>query len=164
VNSTDARTAFSAVPSDGFSSYIPQMSADQGRSCARSDSGIPSISAMTATGRGSATTVSRSPPPAATSSPTSSDASRSTYGRSRSTVRGVNAFDTSRRIRVWSGGSRSSIPWSFSTWNGSCSAGGAVRAKSSCVNRCWYVRPRRRSLSSADTSAWCGTSHWLVGS
>ena len=41
---------------------------------------------------------------------------------------------------------------------------GAVRPKSSCVNRCWYVRPSLRSLSSAETSAWCGTSHWFVGS
>jgi hypothetical protein len=30
-------------------------------------------------------------------------------GRSASTARGVNAFDTSRRSRVWSGGSRSSM-------------------------------------------------------
>ncbi|CAM5731713.1 hypothetical protein STENM223S_05981 [Streptomyces tendae] len=143
---------------------MPQMSADQGRRGARSDSGMPSISAITATGSGSATSLSRSPPPASTSAETRSSASPRTYGRSRSTVRGVNAFDTRRRMRVWSGGSRSSMPWSLRVWNGSCSGGGAVRPNSSWVKRCWYVRPRRRSRSSAETSAWCATSHWSVGS
>ncbi|MGC0384021.1 hypothetical protein RKD33_004238 [Streptomyces sp. SAI-129] len=137
AKSREARTAFAAVSSEGFSSYIPQMSADQGRSGARSDSGMPSISAITATGSGSATSVSRSPPPAATSRDTRSSASSCTYGFSRSTVRGVNALDTRRRIRVWSGGSRSSMPWSLSVWKGSCSGGGGVRPKSSCVKRCW---------------------------
>ena len=66
----------------------------------------------------------RSPPPAATSSSTSSSASRCTVGRSRSTVRGVNAFETSRRSRVWSGGSRSSMPVADrACQNGACSAG-----------------------------------------
>ncbi|CAM5243040.1 hypothetical protein SGLAM104S_05704 [Streptomyces glaucescens] len=140
------------------------MSADQGRNGARSVSGTPSISAITATGSGSATSASRSPPPRRTSPSTSSPASASTYGPSRSTVRGVNALDTRRRILVWSGGSRSSIPWSLRVWNGSCSGGGGVRPKSSWVKRCRYVRPSRRSRSSAETSAWCGTSHWFVGS
>lgn len=151
--SRDARTAARAVSSDGLSSNIPQIAADQGRSGARSDSGMPSISAITATGSGSATAVSRSPPPCATKSSTSPVASRWTVGTSCSTVRGVNALETSRRIRVWSGGSRSSSPCPLSVSKGSCAAGGGVRPNSSCVKRCRYVRPSRRSRSSADTSA-----------
>ena len=48
------------VLATGCSSYIPQMSADHGRSRCRSASGTPSISAMTATGSGSATSAIRS--------------------------------------------------------------------------------------------------------
>ena len=42
-------------------------------------------------------------------------------------------LDTSRRSRVWSGGSRSSIPASLSSWNGACQAGGGVRPNSASV-------------------------------
>ena len=115
---------------------MPQIAADHGRSSARSPGGMPSISAMTATGSGSATSDSRSPPPSAHSRATSSAASRSTVGTSCATVRGVNALETSRRIRVWSGASRSSIPLPLSVWNGSCAAGGGVRPNSSWVKRC----------------------------
>ena len=53
--------------------------------------------------------ASRSTPPPATAS-TSPSASSCTGVRIDSTMRGVNAFDTSRRSRVWSGGSMSSMP------------------------------------------------------
>jgi hypothetical protein len=119
----------------GLSSNIPVMSADQGRSRPRSASGTPSISAITATGSGSATAAIRSPPPSASSPPTSSSASRATVGRSDSTMRGVKALETSRRIRVWSGGSRSSSPCSLSVWNGSYAGSGALRPNSSWVKR-----------------------------
>ena len=52
-------------------------------------------------------------------------------GRRPSTVRGVNAFVTSRRSRVWSGGSMSIIWRSSRSQNGAWSAGGGVRPHSS---------------------------------
>ena len=57
---------------------------------------------------------------------------RSTRGRRPSTKPGVNAFDTSRRTRVWSAPSMSRIPALISRQNGACQAGGAARPISSC--------------------------------
>ena len=85
-----------------------------------------------------------------------------TRGRRPSTVRGVNAVETRRRSRVWSGGSMS---MSWRRWlasNGACHAGGGVRPNSWWVATCTYERPRRRSRSSALTSENRATSHWLV--
>ncbi len=95
-----ARTAVRAVCSDGRSSYIPQMSADQGRSSGRSAGGTPRSSAITATGRGSASVAIRSNSPAPTTSSTSPSIIRWIRSRMPSTMRGVNAFETSDRTRV----------------------------------------------------------------
>ena len=56
---------------------------------------MPSISAITATGSGSATAVIRSISPAPATASTSPSISAGTFGRSASTMRGVNALDTS---------------------------------------------------------------------
>ena len=54
---------------------------------------------------------------------TSPSISACTRGRSPSTYLGVNALDTSRRTRVWSGCSMSKIPALMRFQNGSCQSG-----------------------------------------
>ena len=81
-----------------------------------------------------------------------------------STIRGVNAFETSARTRVWSGGSMSRMPLRIRCQNGPCQSGSSGRPISACVATWWYVRPNRRSRSSALTSANRETSQWSVGS
>ena len=71
--------------------------------------GVPSISAITANGSGKASASTRSTRPWRSAASSISSTSPVMRGRSASTARGVNAFDTSRRSRVWSGGSRSSM-------------------------------------------------------
>ena len=74
--------------------------------------GVPSISAITANGSGKARASTRSTRalgPWRSAASSISSTSPVMRGRSASTARGVNAFDTSRRSRVWSGGSRSSM-------------------------------------------------------
>ncbi len=100
------------------------MSADHGLSGARSIFlGTPSISAITATGSGSGHIGEQVTAAGRHQAGDQLVRQPVQIGLSCSTVRGVNALETSRRIRVWSGGSRSSIPWSLRTWNGSCSGG-----------------------------------------
>ena len=74
---------------------------------------------MTATGSGSATSAIRSPPPARRTRRPARRRAAARSGRSASTLRGVNALETSRRSRVWSGGSTSSMPLRMSRQNGS---------------------------------------------
>ncbi len=59
-----------------------------------------------------------------------------TRGRSPSTNRGVNAFETSRRTRVWFGGSMSRIPALIRSQNGACHSGGGGWPISACEARC----------------------------
>ena len=97
---------------------------------------MPSISAITVTGSGSATSAMRSPPPLSANRVASSVAICRIRGRSDSTIRGVNALDTSRRSRVWTGGSTSSIPARTTRQNGSWNSGSGCRPNSSCVATC----------------------------
>ena len=71
--------------------------------------GVPSISAITANGSGKASASTRSTRPWRSAASSMSSTSPVTRGCSAWMARGVNAFDTSRRSRVWSGGSRSSM-------------------------------------------------------
>ena len=80
-----------------------------GCSPARSAAGTPTSSPMTAMGSGSAKSAMNSTSPFSARSSSRPSTSVCTAGRSRSTWRGVNERDTSRRSRVWSGGSASSM-------------------------------------------------------
>ena len=119
---------------------------------------------MTFTGSGSATSASRSPPPLATRVPVSSSASRLIIGRRPSTMRAVNALDTRRLNRVCVGGSTSSIPARIRSQKGLRNSGSGSRPNSSWDATCRYVRPSRRSRSSASTSSYRLITHWSVAS
>ncbi len=71
--------------------------------------GTPIICEITANGSGKASASTRSTDPASAIRSSISSTRRSISGCSAATERGVNAFDTSLRSRVWSGGSWSSI-------------------------------------------------------
>src|SRR5215471_5564610 len=71
--------------------------------------GAPSIWAITLNGSGNASASTRSTRRSAAMAPSISSTSSMIRGRSAWIARGVNAFDTSRRSLVWSGGSRSSM-------------------------------------------------------
>ncbi len=131
-----AREATRPASSVGLTSYMPQIWADHGRSSGRSASGTPSRSLITATDSGSATSATRSPPPASASRSTSRSTFAWTRPRSRSTIRGVNALATSRRSRVWSGGSRSSMPLRIRCQNGARYAGSSGRPISAWLATC----------------------------
>jgi len=88
---------------------------------------------MTVTGNGSATSWMRSNSPCSSAASSSPSTIASIRGRRSATVRGVNALDTRRRRRVWSGGSRSSIPSRTRVQNGSSHAGSSGRPISACV-------------------------------
>src|SRR5690606_2361534 len=92
-----------------FMSKAAAKALDHARNLGRSAAGTPSISAMTITGSGKAYASMRSIPPSFSPGWSSSCAISTTRGTRPSTVLGVNALLTSRRRRVWSGGSRSSI-------------------------------------------------------
>jgi hypothetical protein len=94
---------------------------------------MPSISAITVTGKGSAISGSRSTTPAPPTRSTSSSQIRWTRGRSESTNRGVNAFDTNDRTRVWSGGSMSRMPLRIKFQKGIRRSGSGGRLISSWV-------------------------------
>ena len=85
------------------------MALDQRWNFRRSSGGTPSISAMTIVGSGRAKSPIRSIRRRPRTSASSEPATASTRGRSSSTSRGVKAFCTSARSRVWSGGSTSSM-------------------------------------------------------
>ena len=87
-----------------------------------------------------------------------------TRGRRPSTNRGVNAFETSRRTRVWSGGSMSRMPALMRSQNGACHGGGSGCPISACVAWWRYVLPSLRSRNSALTSSYLATSQWSVAS
>ena len=70
----------------------------------RSSNGTPSISPITSTGRGFASAAITSAVPSSSARVSKSAVICSIRGVSCSTIRGVKAFDTSRRSRVWSGG------------------------------------------------------------
>ena len=82
------------------------------------------MSPITVTGSGSASVGSMSNAPAPSTSSTSPSKISCTRGRRASTNLGVNAFDTSFRTRVWSGGSMSRIPALIRSQNGVCHPGG----------------------------------------
>ena len=115
------------------------MSRDHGRRWCRSASGRPAVrrSPLRAAARIVGDQVHLAGARHASSSPSTMACIRpqaSTPRRER--------LDTSRRSRVWSGGSRSSIPASLSSWNGACHAGGSGRPISACVD-VQEVRPNR---------------------
>ena len=129
-------------------SYIFTIAFDHGRSSGRSACGTPSSSAMTATGSSSAIPVRTStgsvPPERSTRPSTSSAASCSTHGRSRSTCPRANAVLISRRRRVWSGGSISRIALRWMRLKLPNRSPGSLSRQ---------IRPSRRSRSTALASA-----------
>lgn len=84
---------------------------DQVWKVARSLSGMPSSSQITVTGSGSAYRATRSAVPAGGSASSRSCAMCSTRGRRAAVRPGVKCPATSRRRRVWSGGSLCSMLW-----------------------------------------------------
>jgi hypothetical protein len=58
------------------------------------------------------------------------------WGLRPSTIRGVNAFETSLRTRVWSGGSMSRMPLRISHQKGACHSGSSGLPFSACVAVC----------------------------
>ncbi len=98
----------SAKPTVGSSVRV--ITCDHSRSSSARLVGIPSIAEITRNGTGKATSsMSSKVPPLRTRCSALSSASstnRCTMGRSDSMALGVNDFETSRRSRVWSGGSR----------------------------------------------------------
>ena len=74
------------------------------RKVGRAGSGMPSSSQITAIGSGYAKVVTRSTRSCPATASSSSAAICSMRGRSASIRRRVNAPETSRRSRVWSGG------------------------------------------------------------
>ena len=129
-------------------SYIFTMALDHGRSSGRSACGTPSSSAMTSTGSCPAIPVNRSTGSPAvdrsTMASTSSPASCSTQGRSRSTCPRANAALISRRNRVWSGGSisRIALRWIRLNWPNRSAGARSVQ-----------IRPSARVRSTAFASA-----------
>jgi hypothetical protein len=86
----------------------------QPRSISRSEKGTPIISEMTIAGSGAAKARTKSTGRGWATIPSiSSSTIRSTWGRSSSTLRTVNARATSRRTRVCSGASRLIIKYGF---------------------------------------------------
>ena len=100
------RSAATIVASSAVGSSAAVSVCDQSRISSSRSVGMPSRSEMTwnGTGKASSSTSSIEPRSAARSRMPSTSAS--IRGRSRSMADGVKASDTSRRSRVWSGGSR----------------------------------------------------------
>ena len=88
---------------------------------------------MTATGNGSASVAIRSNSPAPATSSIKASIICWIGRRMPSTIRGVNAFETSARTRVWSGGSMSRMPLRIRCQNGPCQSGSSGRPISACV-------------------------------
>ena len=107
-SSPDA-AARSNAASSAAASMNDVTSRTSGWMCSLPSRGTPSSSLMTATGNGMARSAMTSPPPCSANRSRTGVSSASIRGRSSSTRRGVNARETSPRIRVWSGGLRNSI-------------------------------------------------------
>ena len=121
-------------------------SCDHSAKRARSSGGTPSISAITITGRGPATARIRSKPAGSSTASRSSCITVRMCGSRASTTRGVNAWLTSDRSRVWSGGSRNSIVQS-------ARGGTARRRRRSGGTLSGRFEKRRKSRRIASTSA-----------
>ena len=74
-------------------------------------------------------------------------------GRNRATADGVNTLLTSRRMRVWSGGSRHSSDHCSCWWKAAHRGSGSGRPTSAWLYRWVYARPSRRSRRVSCTSA-----------
>ena len=106
----NAASASSRSANPTVGSSVRVMTCDHSRSSSARLVGMPNIAEITKNGTGKATSsISSKVPPSRTRRSAASRASstnRCTMGRSESMALGVNDFDTSRRSRVWSGGSR----------------------------------------------------------
>ncbi len=122
---------------------------DHSRNLSRSAAGTPSSSAITVIGSGKANVETSSISPSATTGSRSVSAISWIRGRRRSIIRGVNAFDTSRRSRRWSSPSRLSM-W-LSTHS---SASGNSAMKAASRSR-WSANrgSRTKRLSSRSTAS-----------
>ena len=142
--------ACASAGSDALSSVL-----DQAANSVRSSARTPSSSQMTVIGSGAANDGSRSARSCPASPSSSSAVISSIRGRSRATVRPVNALLTSLRSREWSGGSVLSMwcpsaspkpPWVVAP-------AGSFASNSSCARRLSFC-----SRASASRARACAKS------
>ena len=137
------------------------MHSDQALIRSRSARGTPKRSLITRIGSGKANSAMKSHRPLARRLSISSSTSPPVRRRWFSITRGVNAWLTIRRMRVWSGGSE----WISPVPSSSASGAIAARSASGSVASSTPMRPtlekRVWSLSPSCVRAYPGTSHML---
>ena len=115
-----SRTAVTGCTPSGMYSESPpdRIVLEQRSTSGSSERGTPIISQMIRSGKGAATSVTKSNSPCRAAASTVSRATRSIESSMDWTRRGLKALDTMRRSRVWRGLSVEIIPEKYSTISG----------------------------------------------